>query len=331
MLASFRRSQRTWAPVHSAGGSSSGGARLIGNDPATELPIFVKPGPYGPYVQLGEDVPKASKASKARQASKASKTGKAGKAGKATPSKPAGTAAAQAEAGAPRRAALPAKVNAADVTMEQALALLSLPRDLGMHPEQQQQVLANVGRFGPYVKCGHVAAALPKDLAVSEVTLDTAVELLLKRRERLVARGIDPDAPLPKRGSNARAGAPSAGKKATAAGKAASKEVGSKSSTGRAAKASAKRKPAAGRAKDAAASSGPNSEAAAGSPAKLPSAYLLFCKQRREELKASGVQASPQQTMKLLAAEWRVLPEQQRQELRTSLSQPSASLAQPTA
>jgi DNA topoisomerase-1 len=256
--------------------------------------VYVKLGPYGPYVQLGEDVPKAGKAAGA-------------------------AAAAHADPSAPRRAALPAKVATADVTLEQALALLSLPRELGLHPEQQQPVLANVGRFGPYVKCGTVSAALPKGLSVSEVVLDVAVELLRKRRERLVARGIDPDAPLPKRGSKAKAGVPAAGKKASAASTAGSKAT--------VAKGSAKRKPAARKAKQVAGSSEASSDAGSGRPAKPPSAYLLFCKQRRGELKASGLQASPQEMMRLLAAEWKALPEQQRQDLRESLSQ---APAQPT-
>jgi len=114
--------------------------QVVGNDPESELPVLLKVGPYGPYVQLGEDDPN----SKAK----------------------------------PKRASLLKGMTADDLTMETALALLSLPRTLGEHPETGKPVQAGVGRFGPFVVHDGVYANLRAPDAVLEIDLDRALELL---------------------------------------------------------------------------------------------------------------------------------------------------------
>lgn len=110
----------------------------IGTDPTTNLPIFVKNGRFGPFVQLGEKTAKMKK---------------------------------------PRMASIPKEVNPADVTVELALLYLSLPRTLGVNPANQKEVIANKGRFGPYVGCDGDFRSL-KNIDVYTVTLDEALELL---------------------------------------------------------------------------------------------------------------------------------------------------------
>jgi DNA topoisomerase-1 len=89
----------------------------LGLDPATQLPVFVLNGKFGPYVQLGE-TPEKVKGKKAK---------------------------------APRRASLPAGVKQESVTLEEALKYLTLPRELGLHPTTGEPIIANSGQYGPYL------------------------------------------------------------------------------------------------------------------------------------------------------------------------------------
>jgi DNA topoisomerase-1 len=103
------------------------GNEALGDDPETGKKIYLMDGPYGPYVQLGEQeaAPPAKKGAK-----KAPKPKK------------------------PKRVSLPKGINLADVDLAMALQYIGLPRELGEHPEEKKKITATVGRFGPYVRCG---------------------------------------------------------------------------------------------------------------------------------------------------------------------------------
>ena len=87
----------------------------------------------------------------------------------------------------PRRASLTRDDSEATITLERALELLALPRLVGRDPDTGEEITANFGRFGPYVKRGAEFRSLASDEAVFGVTLDEAVELL--RQEKPSRRG----------------------------------------------------------------------------------------------------------------------------------------------
>ncbi|HXH25370.1 MAG TPA: type I DNA topoisomerase [Vicinamibacterales bacterium] len=143
------------------------GPRLLGVDPATGQNVYVMTGRYGAYVQLGE-----------------------------TPEAPAGQkskARSRKTAVKPKRASLRPGMRESDVTLEQALKLLSLPRVVGLHPDDGQPVTTNFGRFGPYVKHGDEFRSLESDEDVFGISLEDAVALLRapkQARRRQPARPV---------------------------------------------------------------------------------------------------------------------------------------------
>ena len=147
------------------------GPRSLGNDPATGLPVYVMLGRFGPYAQLGE-TPTDKKAEK------------------------------------PRRASLGRAFNEETITLEDALRLLSLPRELGA-ADGGEPIIANVGRFGPYVKHGSEFRSLEAEDDVYTITLERAKELLAKekksiRRQRAAARELRVLGPHPGSGTPVR-------------------------------------------------------------------------------------------------------------------------------
>ncbi|MDH6638031.1 UNVERIFIED_ORG: topoisomerase IA-like protein [Methylobacterium sp. SuP10 SLI 274] len=120
--------------------------RVLGDDPATGLPVTLRDGRFGPFVQLGE---------------------------------------ASAEKGAekPKRSSLPKGMTPGSVTLEIALRLLSLPREVAKHPETGEPILANLGRFGPYVQHGKTYANLGKDDDVLEIGANRAIDLIVAKEQ----------------------------------------------------------------------------------------------------------------------------------------------------
>jgi DNA topoisomerase-1 len=78
----------------------------------------------------------------------------------------------------PKRVSLPKGMEPTSVTHEIAVGLTALPRTLGEHPETKQKIVANVGRFGPYVQHNKTFASLGKQDDVLTVTLERALSLI---------------------------------------------------------------------------------------------------------------------------------------------------------
>ena len=146
--------------------AKAAGPRGLGADPATGQPVYLATGRFGPYVQLGETPEKPAKSLKTAKGAKPAKGAKAAKGAKGE------------KAAKPRRASLPRGVAEADVDLALALRLLSLPRVLGGHPGDGQDVVSSVGRFGPYVKHGDEFRSLEPDDDVYTVSLERALALL---------------------------------------------------------------------------------------------------------------------------------------------------------
>jgi DNA topoisomerase-1 len=141
--------------------SRARGPATLGTDPETGLSVFVMTGRFGPYVQLGE-----------------------------TPERGSDTK--------PRRASLTAGDDPGSITLERALELLSLPRLVGHDPDSGEEITANIGRFGPYVKRGSEFRSLDSEEAIFDVTLDEAIQRLnqekptRRQRSRTVLRELGP-------------------------------------------------------------------------------------------------------------------------------------------
>lgn len=82
----------------------------------------------------------------------------------------------------PKRASLPKSWAASDLDLERALRLLSLPRTVGAHPEDGEPIVANLGRFGPYVQHAKTYANIGTIEDVFEIGLNRAVAVLAEKR-----------------------------------------------------------------------------------------------------------------------------------------------------
>ncbi len=81
----------------------------------------------------------------------------------------------------PKRSSIPKPLSADELTFEQALGLLSLPRQVAVHPETKQPIVAAIGRFGPYVQHGKTYANIGKDENILEIGGNRAVDLIVAK------------------------------------------------------------------------------------------------------------------------------------------------------
>ncbi len=135
-------------PLHPA---TAEGENVLGKDPATAQDVKLLSGRYGPYVQIGD-------------------------------------ASADKSAPKPRRASWPKDIPLENATLEMALKLLSLPREVGHHPQTGLPIIANNGRFGPYLLHDGKFKSIPKADSVYDIGLVRALEVLAMER---APRGAD--------------------------------------------------------------------------------------------------------------------------------------------
>ena len=153
--------------------------RELGVDPVSGHVIIAKDGRYGPYVT--EVLPEPEETAEA-EATKTAKTAKSTKAKKTT----------KAAKPKPRTASLLRSMDLSTVTLEQALDLLSLPRVVGQDPESGEDITAQNGRYGPYLKKGTDSRSLETEEQIFTVTLEQALEIFAqpkRRRGQAAARG----------------------------------------------------------------------------------------------------------------------------------------------
>ncbi|MEU1953761.1 type I DNA topoisomerase [Nocardia rhamnosiphila] len=153
--------------------------RTLGNDPGNGHEIVVKEGRFGPYVT--EILPETDDDQTAKKTAKKN-------------------------APKPRTGSLFKSMDPATVTLEDALKLLSLPRVVGNDPASGEEITAQNGRYGPYLKKGTDSRSLATEDQIFNVTLDEALKLYAepKRRGRQAAAA----APLRELGNDSATGKP---------------------------------------------------------------------------------------------------------------------------
>lgn len=129
------------------------GPRALGTDPASGEKVYATTGRFGAYVQLGETPEDTKKGPK------------------------------------PRRASLERGQQVESITLQEALALLAFPRELGTHPDSGEPVLANKGKYGPYVQHQKDYRSLKGDDDPSTITFERALELLAEPKASRFGKG----------------------------------------------------------------------------------------------------------------------------------------------
>ena len=137
-------------PFAQAEGREGDIERELGIDPETGLIVYLKDGRFGPYIQLGDAGEDNEK---------------------------------------PKRSGLPKDVRPADMTLDYALRLLSLPRLVGKHPETGEDITADLGRYGPYLKHGKQSASLETVDEIFEIGVNRAVTVIAEKKSKAPARG----------------------------------------------------------------------------------------------------------------------------------------------
>ncbi|MHB8885280.1 MAG: type I DNA topoisomerase, partial [Methylovirgula sp.] len=135
-------------------GGEQPGVKVLGIDPASGQEISLRDGRFGAYVQQGEGE----------------------------------------EGEKPKRSSIPKTMSPAELTLNQAIGLLSLPREVARHPESKEAILAGIGRFGPYVQHGKTYANIGKDENILEIGGNRAIDLIVAKESGLSGRRFGAEA-----------------------------------------------------------------------------------------------------------------------------------------
>lgn len=131
--------------------------RSLGIDPKTNYEILVKIGPYGPYIELvGSELESEKESSKKTKKAKVKK---------------------------PKRVAIPRNIDPQNIDIKTATDLLTLPREVGIHPETGLKIIANIGPFGPYLLHDKKFTSV-KDDNILEIGLNRAIDVIIEVAEK---------------------------------------------------------------------------------------------------------------------------------------------------
>ncbi len=128
----------------------SNAPKMLGLDPVSGKEVSLRRGPYGPYVQIDE---------------------------------------AEGAKDKPKRQGVPKGVKIDEVTLESALKLLELPREVGLHPQTGEMIKAGIGRFGPFLLHQKTYTSIPKSDDVLTIGINRSVDLIAAKAERMAAGG----------------------------------------------------------------------------------------------------------------------------------------------
>ncbi len=129
-------------PTGDAAEGARPGVKVLGVNPETGAEVTLRDGRFGAYVQEGEQEEGGEK---------------------------------------PKRASLPKNIRPDDLTLQQALALLALPREVAKHPTSGEPIIAGIGRFGPYVQHGKTYANIGRDDDVLSIGANRAIDLIVQK------------------------------------------------------------------------------------------------------------------------------------------------------
>ncbi len=156
----------------------------LGYHPKTNEPIYLLNGRFGPYVQLGKNtqLPKLTKWPKGYKKTKEDKE-------KVKQEKELIDSLKKLPQ--PKRASVPPRTKLENVTFDMAIKLLELPKDLGTDPKTGEKVIANIGRFGPYVGVGKEFRSIKKSSGLDPYTITLEEALKLINEPKALPKGVE--------------------------------------------------------------------------------------------------------------------------------------------
>lgn len=164
-------------------------------DNSTENPIVARIGNFGPYLEhngnrksiplsvpLGDLTIEKAKEILSKEQQEEKSLGKHPKSGEEILFKEGQYGPYVELAESKTRKSIPKEFSAEDINIELAVRLLSLPREVGKHPESDEVITADYGRYGPYLRCGKKNASIQPPLSPLTISLDEAIEACAKKR-----------------------------------------------------------------------------------------------------------------------------------------------------